>query len=91
MDSNWRKSLLKLCKVSFLRKSKRLHWAHRCRVHFCDCVYSMYAHRVRVYLVLSERHNVLQIVFFILKLNNPLIEFLTDGSSRPLQYGLKGQ
>jgi|688.fasta_scaffold587991_1 hypothetical protein len=54
-----------------------------CRVQFCSCV--QYTHTevtVYMYLVLPERHHALQIVFLILKPNNPLIEFLTDGSPR---------
>jgi hypothetical protein len=39
-----------------------------------------------VYLVLPQRHHALQIVFLILKLNNPLIELLTDGSPGPFQH-----
>jgi hypothetical protein len=57
-----------------------------CRVQFCSCVQYIHAevtaHSVHVYLVLPERHHALQIVFLILKPNNPLIEFLTDGSPR---------
>ena len=42
--------------------------------------------KVTVYLVLPERDHPFQIVFLILKLNNPLIELFADGPPRTFQY-----